>query len=164
MKRDGRARPGPAARLSGRCAAGSRQPRALDRRSRSASTGDAGRNLYADDVSSSIPRIRSSVSRLTIKLGANSDQVRFLTIQSPSAGALQWLEPSLTAGKSHPFLFTQSQAIQARTWVPLQDSPGVRVTYAANIFTFQPGSRCGDGGQGVTAFARRMRSKGCFTL
>ena len=50
----------------------------------------------------------------------------------PGAAALQWLQPGQTAG-SHPFLFTQSQAILARTWVPCPDSPGLRFSYEATV-------------------------------
>jgi leukotriene-A4 hydrolase len=52
---------------------------------------------------------------------------------APDAAALQWLEPSQTHGGRLPFLFTQGQAILTRTWVPTQDSPGVRQTYEAVV-------------------------------
>ena len=51
----------------------------------------------------------------------------------PEAGALQWLSAEQTNGKTHPFLFTQSQAILARTWIPCQDGPGIRFTYNATV-------------------------------
>lgn len=52
---------------------------------------------------------------------------------TPGSAALQWLEPRQTANGQFPFLFTQSQAILARTWLPCQDSPAVRFTYEARI-------------------------------
>jgi len=45
---------------------------------------------------------------------------------------LQWLNAQQTVGNS-PFLFTQSQAILCRSWIPIQDSPGIRFTFEAEV-------------------------------
>jgi len=70
---------------------------------------------------------------LTIDITHATDKVNVYYQTSPDAAALQWLEPEQTAGGRHPFLFTQSQAILARTWMPCQDTPGSRITYNARV-------------------------------
>ncbi len=62
-----------------------------------------------------------------------------VTYQSaPGAEALQWLSPEQTAGKQHPFLFSQGQPTLNRTWIPTQDSPGIRQTWEARITVPEP--------------------------
>ncbi len=68
---------------------------------------------------------------IVISPGAKQVSITYETTEQ--ARALQWLAPEQTAGKKMPFLFTQSQAILARTWIPTQDSPGIRFTYKAKV-------------------------------
>jgi len=75
---------------------------------------------------------------LIIPIHEDTETVKIAYSTVPHAGAMQWLDPVQTAGKEKPFLFTQSQAILARTWIPCQDGPGVRFTYEATV-TVLPG-------------------------
>ncbi len=70
---------------------------------------------------------------MTIDIEPTTKVVHVDYATRPEASAVQWLDPAQTAGGEHPFLFTQGQAILTRTWVPCQDSPGVRITYSAKV-------------------------------
>eukprot|EP00095_Tigriopus_kingsejongensis_P012310 snap_masked-scaffold284_size223161-processed-gene-1.4 protein:Tk12310 transcript:snap_masked-scaffold284_size223161-processed-gene-1.4-mRNA-1 annotation:"leukotriene a-4 hydrolase" len=75
-------------------------------------------------------------SALTVKLPTCSAPELKIIIQyetSPSAGALMWLNPAQTAGKTHPYVFSQCQAIHCRSMVPLQDTPAIKSPYSAEI-------------------------------
>ncbi len=70
---------------------------------------------------------------LSVELPAGADRISIDYETGPNARALQWLLPEQTTDKSAPFLFTQGQAILTRSWIPVQDSPGIRFTYDAKV-------------------------------
>ncbi|RKF21789.1 M1 family peptidase [Altericroceibacterium spongiae] len=71
-------------------------------------------------------------SALTVQLdGARQIIIAYRT--KPGATALQWLPPEMTAGKKKPYLFSQGQPINNRSWIPTQDSPGIRQTWDATL-------------------------------
>ncbi|MBT0667863.1 M1 family metallopeptidase [Novosphingobium profundi] len=71
-------------------------------------------------------------SALTVRL-EGAKQVRITYRTSPQASALQWLPPEMTFGKTKPYLYSQGQAIHNRSWIPTQDSPGIRQTWEATL-------------------------------
>jgi leukotriene-A4 hydrolase len=69
--------------------------------------------------------------RLHLKALENVSSFTLAFRTSPDARALQWLPAPQTAGGKHPFLYSQCQAIHARSIFPCQDSPSVRFTFSA---------------------------------
>ncbi|HEX8609536.1 MAG TPA: M1 family aminopeptidase/hydrolase, partial [Pedobacter sp.] len=110
----------------------------------------AGTDIIFDNNNLSISNVTlgEEEQETTFKLGAKEEflgtplhvtiekDTKFVNIYystNAGAAALQWLNPQQTAGKVQPYLFTQSESIAARSWIPCQDSPGIRFTYNATV-------------------------------
>lgn len=70
---------------------------------------------------------------LSIKINDDVEAIQIFYHSKAESEALQWLEPEQTFGKKHPFLYTQSETIYARSWIPSPDAPGIRFTYNAQV-------------------------------
>ena len=70
---------------------------------------------------------------LHIPISSNSNLVMVYYSTGKDATALQWLAPQQTHDKKYPFLYTQSESIYARSWIPCPDGPGIRFTYTAHV-------------------------------
>ncbi len=76
---------------------------------------------------------RDPIKGARLRVNTNGDAVVVRYSTSPDASAIQWLEPAMTAGGAAPYVFTQCQAIHARSVFPCQDTPRVRATYHTTI-------------------------------
>jgi leukotriene-A4 hydrolase len=70
---------------------------------------------------------------LSVKITPEEKHVNIYYKTTDKTEAIDWLAPELTAGKKHPFMYTQGQAILTRSWIPLQDTPSNRITYSADV-------------------------------
>jgi aminopeptidase N len=75
---------------------------------------------------------------LVVALGPDTHRIVIRYKSAPNADALQWLTPEQTAGKKQPFLFSQGESILNRSWIPTQDSPGIRQSWEARISVNKP--------------------------
>jgi leukotriene-A4 hydrolase len=100
-------------------------------------------------------------ARLEVTLPAGATSVRLEYTTAKDASALQWLEPAMTLGGKQPYLFSQCQAIHARSVVPCQDTPSIRQTYTAEldvpahlraVMAAAPLGRVAQGGRAVERF------------
>ena len=91
---------------------------------------DASKQPLAYKVGARDPNLGSP---LAIALRPDTKQIVITYKSAPNAGALLWLTPGQTAGKRAPFLFSQGESIENRSWIPTQDSPGIRQTWEATI-------------------------------
>jgi aminopeptidase N len=93
------------------------------------------RNDSEDDLKFTVHKKEAFLGdQLAIPITTSTETIKIdYVADAEGADALQFLDPIQTAGKKQPFLFTQSQAILARTWLPCQDSPGIRFTYEAEV-------------------------------
>jgi len=75
---------------------------------------------------------------LSIAIGPDTKQIVVHYKSAANADALQWLTPEQTAGKKFPFLFSQGESILNRSWIPTQDSPGIRQSWEAKVSVDKP--------------------------
>lgn len=77
-------------------------------------------------------------SPLVIELPPSKKTTELIKIDyetTENASGLVWLDAKKALGLTKPFLYTRSEGIGARTWIPLQDTPQVRMTYAVRLHT-----------------------------
>ena len=69
---------------------------------------------------------------LTVPIPGGNSKVAIRYSTSPESEGLQWLDKS-NSGLETPFVYSQGEAILTRSWIPIQDTPGSKLSYTANV-------------------------------
>ena len=90
-----------------------------------------------------LPRFEPYGSALKISFKKEAELNRLFEIDiqlqtTKQCTALQWLNPVQTSNKKHPYLFSQCEAIHARSIFPCQDTPDVKSTFDFNFRSTLP--------------------------
>ncbi|KAH8729105.1 leukotriene A-4 hydrolase [Phaeosphaeriaceae sp. PMI808] len=80
-------------------------------------------------------RVEPYGSPLTIALPSpvskgKNVEIEITVATTEKCTALQWMTPAQTSNKKHPYMFSQCQAIHARSVFPCQDTPDVKSTFS----------------------------------
>lgn len=96
-------------------------------------TGKINQEREADFVIGNMDKDSILGQPLLVSVNPKTTQINIYYQTTKDSEALDWLDSNLTSSKKYPFLYTQGQAILTRTWIPTQDSPSNKITYAAKV-------------------------------
>ena len=92
--------------------------------------GPKGKEVEADFVIGKMDKDSILGQPLIVTITPSTKYVNIYYQTGDECAALEW---SSQEEKDRPFVYSQGQAILTRSWIPLQDSPNVRITYQAKV-------------------------------
>jgi aminopeptidase N len=70
---------------------------------------------------------------LNVPITATTRSVTIDYATSPSAEGLNWNTAAQSYGRKEPYLYSLNEPVEARSWIPIQDTPSHRLTYEATL-------------------------------
>jgi leukotriene-A4 hydrolase len=70
---------------------------------------------------------------LNVPITSTTKSVTIDYVTSPGAEGLNWNTAAQSYGRKEPYLYSLNEPIEARSWIPIQDTPSHRLTYEATL-------------------------------